>query len=81
MNRSSVVKKHINDKNSPEEKAIKQLYEDIMQFIHQPHIISHLINEKKSTELIKIILSKKKKTDYEIFIVKTFLKQLQILYQ
>ena len=76
MSRSSVVKKHLNDKNSPEEKAIKKLYEDLIQFIHEPTIISQIINEKKSTELIKIILSKKQKSDYEIFIVKTFLKQL-----
>ena len=76
MSRSSVIKKNPNDKNSLEEKAIKKLYEELIQFIHEPLIISQIVNEKKSTELIKIILSKKQKKDNEIFIVKTFLKQL-----
>ena len=69
-------KKRNTMKMLPEEKMIKKLYEEINNTLLEPHILSQLMNDSKTTEIIKIILSKKKKTDQEVFIVKTFLKQL-----
>ena len=69
-------KKRNTMKMLPEEKMIKKLYEEINNNLLETHILSQLMNDSKTTEIIKIILSKKKKTDQEVFIVKTFLKQL-----
>ena len=69
-------KKRNTMKMLPEEKMIKKLYEEINNNLLETHILSQLMNDSKTTEIIKIILSKKKKTDQEVFIVKKFLKQL-----
>ena len=59
------------------EKQIKKLYEEIKNNYNDSQLISQIINSEKTTEIIKLILTKKQKTDNEIFIINIFLKQLQ----
>ena len=59
------------------EKQIKKLYEELKKNYNDSQLISQIINSEKTTEIIKLILTKKQKTDNEIFIINIFLKQLQ----
>ena len=69
-------KKHQNPRHSQEDKIIKKLYEDLNNHMLEPTNLSQILNNKKTAEMIKIILSKKQKNETDVFIVKTFLKQL-----
>ena len=69
-------KKHQNPRHSQEDKIIKKLYEDLNKHMLEPTNLSQILNNKKTAEMIKIILSKKQKNETDVFIVKTFLKQL-----
>ena len=57
-------------------KKIKNLGEIINKNISDQKILDSLFNNEDNIELIKIILSKKHKTEIEIFIIKTYLKSL-----
>ena len=57
-------------------KKIKNLGEIINKNISDQKILDSLYNNEENIELIKIILSKKYKTEIEIFIIKTYLKSL-----
>ena len=57
-------------------KKIKNLGEIINKNISDQKILDSLFNNEENIELIKIILSKKYKTEIEIFIIKTYLKSL-----
>ena len=56
------------------EKQIKKLYEELKKNYNDSQLISQIINSEKTTEIIKLILTKKQKTDNEIFIINIFLK-------
>jgi len=69
-------KKHQNPRHSQEDKIIKKIYEELNKNILDPTNLDNILKNKKTAEIIKLILSKKQKTETDIFIVKTFLKQL-----
>ena len=62
--------------NTVDDKLIKHFYEEIKEHYHDYQILSNLMKSQKSSEIIQSILSKNQKSETEIFIVNTFLKQL-----
>ena len=71
-----IQKKYHSVRNIVDDKLIKHFYEEIKEHYHDNQILSNLMKSQKSSEIIQSILSKSQKSETEIFIVNTFLKQL-----
>ncbi len=63
-------------RNIVDDTSIKEFYDLINEHYHDGQILSDIIKSEKSSEIIKSILSKSQKSEKEVFIVNTFLRQL-----
>ena len=69
-------KKLLSVRNIVDDKLIKHFYGEIKEHYQDNQTLSNLMKTQKSSEIIQSILSKTQKSEIEIFIVNTFLKQL-----